>query len=48
MAVVYKNQEIGFVKNIKFADNVSKKVELFIYEDFRQYIKIQVDFQKPK
>ena len=48
MAVVYKNQEIGFVKNIKFADNVSK-VELFIYEDFRQYIKnTSRFFKKPK
>ena len=48
MAVIYKNQEIGFVKNIKFDDAVSK-VELFIYEDFRQYIKnTSRFFKKPK
>lgn len=48
MSVVYKNQEIGFVKNIKFADNISK-VELFIYEDFRQYVKnTSRFFKKPK
>ncbi|RBQ31153.1 paraquat-inducible protein B [Arcobacter sp. FW59] len=37
MAVIYKNQEIGFVKDIKFDDRLSK-VELFIYEDYRKFI----------
>ncbi|QKF72904.1 paraquat-inducible protein B [Aliarcobacter faecis] len=48
MALVYKNQEIGFVKNIKF-DNIVSKVEFFVYEDFRQYIKnTSRFFKKPK
>ncbi|WP_207190498.1 MlaD family protein [Aliarcobacter lanthieri] len=37
MAVIYKNQEIGFVKNIKFNDKLSK-VELFIYDDYKKFI----------
>ena len=37
MAVVYKNQEIGFVKNINF-DEKESKVQLFVYEDYRKYI----------
>ena len=48
MAIVYKNQEIGFVKNIKFNDKVSK-VELFVYEDFRKFITNTSRFyKKPK
>lgn len=48
MAIVYKNQEIGFIKNIKFDDKVSK-VELFVYEDFRKFITNTSRFyKKPK
>ncbi|WP_228286240.1 MlaD family protein [Arcobacter vandammei] len=48
MALIYKNQEIGFVKNIKFDDRVSK-VEIFVYEEFRNYIKNTSRFyKKPK
>jgi len=37
MAIVYKNQEIGFVKKINF-DDKNSKVELFVYEDFKKFI----------
>ncbi|MGE4462013.1 MAG: MlaD family protein [Arcobacter sp.] len=37
MAIVYKNQEIGFVKDIKFDDKKSK-VNLFIYSPYKKYI----------
>ncbi|QNM89716.1 MCE family protein [Aliarcobacter cryaerophilus] len=45
MAVVYKNQEIGFVKNIKFHDTVSN-IELFIYEEYKKYITNSSRFYK--
>lgn len=37
MAIVYKNQEIGFVKDIKFDDKKSK-VSLFIYSNYKKFI----------
>ncbi|WP_228131139.1 MlaD family protein [Aliarcobacter lanthieri] len=45
MAVIYKNQEIGFVKNIKFNDKLSK-VELFIYDDYKKFITNSSRFYK--
>lgn len=36
-ALVYKNQEIGYIKKIKFEDKVSN-VEFFVYDDYRKYI----------
>ena len=48
MSLIYKNQEIGFVKNIKFDDKVSK-VEIFVYEEFRKFITNTSRFyKKPK
>ncbi len=48
MAIIYKNQEIGYVKSIKFDDKVSK-VEFFVYEDFRKFITNTSRFyKKPK
>ena len=48
MAIVYKNQEIGFVKKINFDDKASK-VELFVYEDFKKFITNKSRFyKKPK
>ncbi len=45
MAIIYKNQEIGFVKDIKFNDEKSK-VDLFIYNSFKKYINKQSRFYK--
>ena len=45
MAIVYKNQEIGFVKDIKFDDKKSK-VSLFIYSPFKKYITDKSRFYK--
>ena len=45
MAIVYKNQEIGFVKSIKFDDKKSK-VNLFIYSEFKKYINKNSRFYK--
>lgn len=45
MAIMYKNQEIGFVKDIKFDDKKSK-VSLFIYSDFKKYITNKSRFYK--
>lgn len=45
MAVVYKNQEIGFVKSIKFDDKKSK-VKLFIYTKYKKYITKSSRFYK--
>jgi paraquat-inducible protein B len=45
MAIVYKNQEIGFVKNIKFDDKKSK-VTLFIYSAYKKYITNKSRFYK--
>lgn len=45
MAIVYKNQEIGFVKDIKFDDKKSK-VNLFIYSPFKKYITDKSRFYK--
>ncbi|NCB14005.1 MAG: MCE family protein, partial [Erysipelotrichia bacterium] len=45
MAIVYKNQEIGFVKDIKF-DDKNSKVNLFIYNEFKKYITNKSKFYK--
>ncbi len=45
MAIMYKNQEIGFVKDIKFDDKKSK-VNLFIYSEFKKYITNKSRFYK--
>lgn len=45
MAVVYKNQEIGFVKDVKFDDKKSK-VSLFIYSDYKKFITNNSRFYK--
>jgi paraquat-inducible protein B len=45
MAIIYKNQEIGFVKDIKFNDKKSE-VKLFIYNTFKKYINKQARFYK--
>jgi len=45
MAIIYKNQEIGFVKDIEFNDQKSK-VNLFIYKAFEKYINKQSRFYK--
>jgi paraquat-inducible protein B len=45
MAIMYKNQEIGFVRDIKFDDNKSK-VNLFIYTEFKKYITNKSRFYK--
>lgn len=45
MAIIYKNQEIGFVKDIKFDDKKSK-VNLFIYNEFKKYITDKSRFYK--
>lgn len=45
MAIMYKNQEIGFVKDIKFDDRKSK-VSLFIYTPFKKYISDKSRFYK--
>jgi hypothetical protein len=45
MAIVYKNQEIGFVKKINFDDKASK-VELFFMKILKNLLQIKVDFIK--
>lgn len=45
MAVVYKNQEIGFVKAIKFNSKKSN-VKLFIYKEYKKYINKTSSFYK--
>ncbi|MBP7769686.1 MAG: MCE family protein [Aliarcobacter sp.] len=45
MAVFYKNQEIGFVKELNFNDKKSE-VKLFIYNEFKQYITNKSRFYK--
>jgi paraquat-inducible protein B len=45
MAIIYKNQEIGFVKDIDFDDKKSK-VSLFIYTPFKKYITNKSRFYK--
>jgi len=45
MAIMYKNQEIGFVRDIKFDDKKSK-VSLFIYTPFKKYITNKSRFYK--
>ncbi|QKF67701.1 paraquat-inducible protein B [Arcobacter venerupis] len=45
MAIVYKNQEIGFVKNIRFDDKKSK-VTLFVYTAYKKYITDKSRFYK--
>lgn len=44
-AIVYKNQEIGFVKELKFDDKKSK-VTLFIYTPYKKYISSKSRFYK--
>ena len=45
MAIIYKNQEIGFVKDIDFDDRRST-VRLFIYTPFQKYITKKSRFYK--
>lgn len=45
MAIIYKNQEIGFVKSIDFDDKKSK-VSMFIYTPFKKYISNKSRFYK--
>jgi paraquat-inducible protein B len=45
MAIIYKNQEIGFVKDIDFDDRRST-VKLFIYTPFQKYITKKSRFYK--
>ncbi len=45
MSIMYKNQEIGFVKDIKFDDKKSK-VNLFIYSEYKKYISNKSRFYK--
>lgn len=45
MAIIYKNQEIGFVKDIDFDDRRSS-VSLFIYTPFKKYITNKSRFYK--
>jgi paraquat-inducible protein B len=45
MAIIYKNQEIGFVEDIKFDDKKSR-VSLFIYTPFKKYITEKSRFYK--
>jgi len=45
MAVVYKNQEIGFVKEINFNSKESK-AKLFIYKEYKKYINKTSKFYK--
>lgn len=45
MAIVYKNQEIGFVKELKF-DEKKSKVNLFIYTPYKKYISSKSRFYK--
>ena len=44
-AIVYKNQEIGFVKELKF-DEKKSKVNLFIYTPYKKYISSKSRFYK--
>jgi|TARA_R110002033_G_scaffold20278_4_gene51246 paraquat-inducible protein B len=44
-AISYKNQEIGFVKSIKFGEEKSK-VKLFIYKKYMKYISKKSRFYK--
>lgn len=45
MSIIYKNQEIGFVKSIQFRDNESK-AKLFIYKSFKKFIDKRSSFYK--
>ncbi len=45
MSIRYKNQEIGFVKSVKFNSKKSK-VNLFIYKKFQKYITNKSRFYK--
>lgn len=45
MAIIYKNQEIGFVKSIKFAENESR-AKLLIYSQFKKYLTATSRFYK--
>lgn len=45
MSIVYKNQEIGYVKDINFSDKKSK-VKLFIYNNYKKFINAQSRFYK--
>ncbi|MFA9374336.1 MAG: MlaD family protein, partial [Poseidonibacter sp.] len=45
MAIMYKNQEIGFVKSINFKDNNSK-AKLFIYKKYKKYLNKNSRFYK--
>lgn len=45
MPLIYKNREIGFIKDIGFAENQSP-VEIFIYEEYKKYITPKSRFYK--
>ncbi|KAB7885879.1 MlaD family protein [Poseidonibacter ostreae] len=45
MAIVYKNQEIGFVKTIKFNSKESN-AKLFIYKEYKKYLNKTSRFYK--
>ncbi len=45
MAIVYKNQEIGFVKAIKFNSKQSN-AKLFIYKEYKKYLNKTSSFYK--
>ena len=45
MAIVYKNQEIGFVKSIKF-NNQESNAKLFIYKQYKKYLNKTSRFYK--
>ena len=45
MAIMYKNQEIGFVKSIEFKNNNSK-AKLFIYKKYKKYLNKSTRFYK--
>jgi paraquat-inducible protein B len=47
MAIVYKNQEIGFIDSITFGENRSK-AKLFIYNKYKKYIDKKSRFYKQK
>ena len=45
MAIMYKNQEIGFVKSIRFDENTSR-AKLFIYKKYKKYLNKNSRFYK--
>jgi len=45
MSIIYKNQEIGFVKSIKFNENKSR-AKLLIYRQYKKYLNTTSRFYK--